>query len=43
MNDLVIGTSVITEMGGGGGGRIKNLRKGVEWSRTHSAEEEMKL
>ena len=36
MYDLVMGASIITEMGGGGPGTIKDLRRGLDWFRTHS-------
>ena len=38
MYDLVIGASVITEMGGGGPGIIKDLRRCLDWFRQYSPE-----
>ena len=43
MYDLVMGASIITEMGGGGPGIIKDLRRGLDWFRTHSPEAYMVL
>ena len=43
MYDLVMGASIITEMGGGGSGIIKDLRRGLDWFRTHSPEAYMVL
>ena len=34
--DLTMGASIIVEMGGGGPGIIKDLRRGLDWFRTHS-------
>ena len=31
-----MGASIIVEMGGGGPGIIKDLRRGLDWFRTHS-------
>ena len=36
MYDLTMGASIIVEMGGGGPGIIKDLRRGLDWFRTHS-------
>ena len=36
MYDLVMGASIITEMGGGGPKIIKDLRRGLDWFRQHS-------
>ena len=36
MYDLVMGASVIAEMGGGEPEIIKDLRRGLDWFRTHS-------
>ena len=41
--DLVMGASIITEMGGGGPGIIKDLRRGLTWFRVHSPEAYMVL
>ena len=43
MYDLVIGASIITEMGGERPGIIKDLRRGLDWFRTHSPEAYMVL
>ena len=43
MYDLVIGASIITEMGGGSPGIIKDLRRGLDWFRTHNLEAYMVL
>ena len=43
MYDLVMGASILTEMGGGGPGIIKDLRRGLSWFRTHSPEAYMVL
>ena len=43
MYDLVMGASIITEMGGGGPGIIKDLRRGLDWFRTHSPKAYMVL
>ena len=43
MYDLVMGASIITEMGGGGPGIIKDLRRGLDWFRTYSPEAYMVL
>ena len=36
MYDMVMGASIITEMGGGSPGIIKDLRRGLSWFRTNS-------
>ena len=43
MYDLVMGASIVVEMGGGGSGIIKDLRRGLDWFRTHSPEAYMVL
>ena len=43
MYDLTMGASIIVEMGGGGPGIIKDLRRGLDWFRTHSPEAYMVL
>ena len=43
MYDLVMGASIICEMGGGGPGIIKDLRRGLEWFRTHNPKAYMVL
>ena len=43
MKVVVMGASIITEMGGGGPRIIKDLRKGLDWFRTHSPEAYMVL
>ena len=41
--DLTMGASIIVEMGGGGPGIIKDLRKGLDWFRQHNAKAYMFL
>jgi hypothetical protein len=43
MYDMVMGASIITEYGGGSPGMIKDLRRGLDWFRTHSPEAYMVL
>jgi len=43
MYDLVMGCSIIVEMGGGGPGIIKDLRRGLTWFQVHSPEAYMVL
>ena len=43
MYDLVMGASIITEMGGGGPGIIKDLQRGLRWFRVNSPEAYMVL
>ena len=43
MYDLVMGASIIVEMGGGGPGIIKDLRRGLDWFRQYSPEAYMVL
>jgi hypothetical protein len=43
MYDLVMGASIITEMGGGGPGIIRDLRRGLDWFRQYSPEAYMVL
>ena len=43
MYDLVMGASVITEMGMGSSQVVKDLRRGLDWFRTHSPEAYMVL
>ena len=43
MYDFVMGASVIIEMGGGGPGIVKDLRRGLDWFRTHSPKAYMVL
>ena len=43
MYDFTMGASIVVEMGGGGPGIIKDLRKGLDWFRTHSPEAYMVL
>jgi len=41
--DFVMGSTILVEMGGGGPNMIKELRKGLDWFRTHNAEAYMVL
>ena len=43
MYDMVMGASIITEMGCGGPRIIKDLRRGLDWFRTYSPEAYMVL
>ena len=43
MYDMVMGASIITEMGGGSPGIIKDLKRGLDWFRTYSPEAYMVL
>jgi hypothetical protein len=43
MYDLVMGASVMTEMGMGSSQVVKDLRRGLDWFRTHSPEAYMVL
>ena len=43
MYDLVMGASILTEMGGGGPGIIKDLRRGLDWFRSNNHEAYMVL
>ena len=43
MYDLVMGASVMTEMGMGSSQVVKDLRRGLDWFRTHSPEAYMIL
>ncbi len=43
MYDFVMGSTILVEMGGGGTNMIKNLRKGLDWFRTHNSEAYMVL
>ena len=43
MYDMIMGASIVTEMGGGGPGIIKDLRRGLDWFRTHNPEAYMVL
>ena len=43
MYDFIMGSTILVEMGGGGPNMIKNLRKGLDWFRTHSPEAYMVL
>ena len=43
MYDLVMGASVMTEMGMNNAQVIKDLRRGLDWFRTHSPEAYMVL
>ena len=43
MYDLVMGASIINQMGGGGPGIIKDLRRGLDWFRQYSPEAYMVL
>ena len=43
MYDLVMGASLITEMGGGNSGIIKDLRRGLDWFRKYNLEAYMVL
>ena len=38
MYDMVMGASIITEMGGGSPGIIKDLRRGLSWFRKNNPE-----
>ena len=43
MYDLVMGASIMTEMGGFDDIVVKDLRRGLDWFRTHSPEAYMVL
>ena len=43
MYDMVMGASIITEMGGGSPGIIKDLRRGLSWFRKNNPEAYMVL
>ena len=43
MYDFVMGSTILVEMGGGGPNMIKELRKGLDWFRTHNAKAYMIL
>ena len=43
MYDLVMGASVMTEMGMGSSQVVKDLRRGLDWFRTHNPEAYMVL
>jgi hypothetical protein len=43
MYDFVMGSTILVEMGGGGQNMIKNLRKGLDWFRTHNSNAYMVL
>ena len=43
MYDMVMGASILTELGGGGPGIIKDLRRGLDWFRKYNPEAYMVL
>ena len=43
MYDFIMGSTILVEMGGGGPNMIKNLRRGLDWFRTHNAKAYMVL
>ena len=43
MYDLVMGASIVSEMGGGGSGIIKDLRRGLDWFRKYNPKAYMVL